>query len=150
MSGKSQDLEKLQSSAQSPPLPSPPKKKNRFYEYLQNITEKQKWKNVRLLIIYHLIAFACNTESFIIAIVLLQSFCAGWQKVFQLTHCFPGSFLLCYPCFTHYFTMTQWLEHWIPNLGFLGSKPLSDSKVDSAFHSFEASHMITRIPKTYW
>ena len=150
MSGKSQDLEKLQSSAQSPPLPPP--KKNRFYEYLQNITEKQKWKNVRLLIIYHLIAFACNTESFIIDIVLLQSFCAGWQKVFYLylTHCFPGSFLLCYPCFTHYFTMTQWLEHWIPNLGFLGSKPLSDSKVDSAFHSFEASHMITRIPKTYW
>ena len=41
--------------------------------------------------------------------------------------------------------MTEWLRHQIPNPGDLGSKPLSGSKVDSAFHPFKANKLSTRI-----
>ena len=34
--------------------------------------------------------------------------------------------------------MAWWLECWIPNPEFLGPKPLSGSKVDSRFSSFQS------------
>ena len=36
-----------------------------------------------------------------------------------------------------YGAMTKWLERWIPNPMVLGSKSLSGSKVDSAYHPFK-------------
>ena len=40
--------------------------------------------------------------------------------------------------------MAQWLRHWIPNTGVSYSKPLSDSKVNSAFHPSKYDKMSTR------
>ena len=40
--------------------------------------------------------------------------------------------------------MAYWLRHWIPNPGVPCSKPLGDSKVDSAIHSSEVNKMSTR------
>ena len=43
--------------------------------------------------------------------------------------------------------MAQWLRCWIPNPSVLLSKPLSCSKVDSAFHPSEVDKMSNR---TFW
>ena len=67
------------------------------------------------------------------------------MTVFNLAFLFKGEFLSLVLLFQiTYGAMAYWLRRWIPNPGVTCSKPLGDSKVDSAFGPSEIDEMSTR------
>ena len=67
-----------------------------------------------------------------------------FMTVFNLAFLFKGEFLSLFLLFQiTYGAMTYWLRRWIPNPGVTCSKPLGDSKVDSAFDPSEIDEMST-------